>query len=280
MAAPVTSQYIVVQVADTRFAVRCSYPPFMSWLAERCRGFISQGEPHLRLDITLNSVQRSPNSGDFLSVATNGNHDNNSELKLSVAGSCLAYAFGMILHICLRCAIPAKQPPDLLLHSAGVIREGMAYLFLGPSGSGKSTVCTLLARDSSFTVLHDEIIAIAQTDGGFRAWSTPLPGERPNRYSRGAPLKAAFFLNHDRANYATRLSGSKAAGQLTLSLVPPYVATNGHLKFEPAESFRLALLLAERIPCYELHFRPEWNFWECIPPLLEKEKATAGQGRT
>ena len=268
------SKYIVLQVADTRFAVRCDYLPFTRWLAERHRGFISQGEPHLRLNIRLDSVPQGRSFGNFVSIEANGDHREHGELEVSVVYSNPAYLFWHMLHYCLRCAIGAKHPPDLLLHSAGIVRRGMAYLFSGPSDAGKSTVCKLLANEPSFTILHDEIMAIAQTEEGFHAWSTPLNGEMPARYSISAPLRAVFFLKHDRTNYATRLGGRKAAGQLALSLLPPYITTNGHLKFEPAESLRLALTLAERIPCYELHFRPDHGFWECIPQLFEKESAT------
>ncbi len=268
------NKYIVLQVADTRFAIRCDYLPFTDWLTQECSGFISQGEPHLRLNVIFDIVPQGCYDTPFLSIGRNSNHHQNDELLLSVAWSHSTNLFRLMIHICLRCAIAAKHPPDLLLHSAGVVRGGMAYLFAGPSDAGKSTVCKLLANEPSFDILHDEIVAIAQTDEGFHAWSTPLDGGMPARYSSGAPLKAVFFLKHDRTNYATRLSGRKAVKQITLSLVPPYITTNGRLEFETPESLGLALALAEVIPCYELHFTPEYDFWESIPQLCEKESAT------
>jgi hypothetical protein len=96
----------------------------------------------------------------------------------------------------------------------------------------------------------------------------------PAYRSISAPLRAVFFLKHSQTNYAVKLSSRKAAGRIALSLVPPYITTNGHLEFDPSESLRLALTLAEVIPCYEFHFKPETEFWEYIPPLFEKESAT------
>jgi energy-coupling factor transporter ATP-binding protein EcfA2 len=179
-----------------------------------------------------------------------------------------------MLQICLRCAIAAKLPPDLLLHSAGIVHDGMVYLFSGKSGAGKSTVCKLLAQDSSFIILHDDMVAIAQTQEIFRAWSTPLSGEMPAGDSMGAPLQAVFFLKHDLTNYVTSLSRRKAAGLLALNLVPPLVARNDSLVNQPAESIEQLLMLTERIPCYELHFRPERSFWDCIPKVFEAESVT------
>jgi hypothetical protein len=268
------NDYVTIQIADTRFAVTCSYPPFMEFLTEKCSGFISPGEPHLKLNIGFNIVPQGCYDTPRLSIVRNGNHHQNDELLLSVAWSHPTNLFRLMIHICLRCAIAAKHPPDLLLHSAGVVREGMAYLFAGPSAAGKSTVCKLLASEPSVTILHDEIVAITRTGEGFNAWSTPLYGEMPAGCSIGAPLRAVFLLKHSQTNYATKLSRRKAAGQIALSLVPPYITTNGRLELEPPESLRLALTLAEVIPCYELHFRPEGDFWECIPQLFEKELAT------
>jgi hypothetical protein len=164
-----------------------------------------------------------------------------------------------------------KNPPDLLLHSSGVMRDGNAYVFSGVSGAGKSTACRLLSREPSFTVLHDDAIAVTQAEDGFQAWSTPLSGEMPARHSRGAPLKAVFFLKHGQTNYATRLNGKKAAMMLALNVMPPITVSNGVLVLEPEESLKLLLTLAESVPCYELYFRPEHGFWKQIPQLSDNE---------
>jgi hypothetical protein len=266
-------KHITLQVADTRFAVRCSVPSFMKWLAERYQGFISQGEPHLWLNLSLDNFPQGRRPGELLSITAVGNHGEHIALKISVACKDLADFFWLTLHLCLRCAVVAKQPPDLLLHSAGIVRGGMTYLFPGPSGSGKSTICELLANDSIYTVLHDDVVALSQRGERFYAWSTFPKEEVPAKYSSGAPLRAIFFPMHDQTNYATRLSGRKAAGLLALNLIPPQVVKNGGLGVAPVESLGLALTLAECIPCYELHFRPEYGFWECIPQFFENEYA-------
>jgi hypothetical protein len=266
--------YITLQVADTRFAITSSYPSFINFLTEECSGFISTGEPHLRMNTRFDNVHQGNGDRPSLSIKRNGNQHQNDELSLTLAWSNAADLFRLMIHICLRCAMAVKRPPDLLLHSAGIAWRGMAYLFAGPSDAGKSTTCKLLANEPSFTILHDEIVAITQTDEGFHVWSTPLNGEMPAYRSISAPLRAVFFLKHSQINYAVKLSTRKAAGQIALSLVPPYITTNGHLEFDPSESLRLALTLAEVIPCYELHFKPESEFWEHIPPLFENESAT------
>ena len=151
------------------------------------------------------------------------------------------------------------------------IKNGEMVSVIGASGSGKSTVCELLTNEDSCTVLHDDIVAISQKEGRFHAWSTPQKEDIPVRRSIDAPLQAVFFLKQDQSNYATRLSGREAARLLTLNFIPPMVAKEGSLGIAPAESLGILFALAERIPCYELHFRREPHFWECIPQFVEKE---------
>jgi len=265
----------MLQVADTRFAIKCGNSSFTRWLAEIYPDFLSPGEPQLWLNLSLDNFSQTRSSGQLLSIEASGNHDKRIELRLNVACQNLADFFWSALHLCLRCAIAAKQPPDLLLHSAGIIRGGTAYLFSGASGSGKSTVCELFTNESSCTILHDDIVAISQKEGGFHAWSTPPKEEVPVRLNIGAPLQAVFFLKQDQNNYVTKLSGREAARLLALNFIPPMVVKEGSLGIAPTESLGILFALAERIPCYELHFRRESHFWECIPQFVEKESVAS-----
>jgi hypothetical protein len=262
-------QYTLIQVADTRFAVWCSYPPFTRWLAERHAGFVAQGEPNLILKINMDCVPEDHGSSDLITVTAARDDDKPGELRLNVVCPRPDESFWLLLQICLQYALLAKRPPDLLLHSSGIIHEGSAYIFAGTSGAGKSTVCKILSPDPAFTVLHDETVAVSRTGEGFCAWSTPLRGEMPANCNSGAPLRAIFFLRHSQTNYTNRLSGRKAVGLLAACFVPPLVVVNNGLVSTPEESLNQLLMVAERVPCYELYFRPERSFWECIQQLPE-----------
>jgi hypothetical protein len=261
----------ILKIAETRLAISCNHPPFQKWLREVYGGFITREEPHLRCNLYFDDTSLSERSDRFLAMTPVGKISERRELEFRVASSSPTDFFWLMLQICLRYAIPAKYPPDLLLHASGVIHEGTAYIFTGASGAGKSTVCKLLARDPSFTILHDEVVAVAHHESCFHAWSTPLRGEIANRYSTGAPLRAIFFLKHDQVNYANRLSHRKAAELLCYSLITPKVVANGGLVNRQAPSLKQLLALAELVPSYELQFRPERSFWDCIPGLFEDE---------
>ena len=269
------SRYTTLQIADTRLAIRCSHPAFARSLSNRCRGFLSDGEPHLWLSLSLDSLPQAESGGNsgevypsrFLSIRVIGDGDQGRELKLKVAGPNPADLLWIALQVSLRFAILAKRPPDILLHAAGIIREGSAYLFVGPSGAGKSTVCELSANNGTCTILHDDVVALTQTEDGFYAWSTPLSGEMPAESNIGAPLRAIFSLKQDEVNYAAELSGLQALNVLVAQLLPPLGYKGGEITIEPAESLKMLLAMAGSVPCYELHFRHEASFWRCIEQL-------------
>lgn len=278
------NEYATLQVANTRFAIGCSHPPFAGWLAERCSGFLSQEEPHLWLSLSLDSLP-APRRGRgeavplwYLSVRDAGDGSRGHGLELSMVYSNLSGIFWPILQLCLLFALAAKQPPDLLLHAAGIVRQGAAYLFVGPSGAGKSTVCKLSANSSASVILHDDAVALSETEGSFFAWSTPLCGEIPAKSNVGAPLRAIFSLKQDETNYVTKLSGWQVMNLLVAHVQLPIGFRNGEITSERAESLKALLELAGNVPCYELHFRPDDGFWQCIerPPSSE---AGAGIGR-
>ena len=261
------TNYIVLEVANTRFAITCDYSPFMRWLTESYANFVSHNEPHLCLNIGFTRLPLGSNSGPFLSITRNGSRYEHGELKMDVTCSHPTNFYGYMLQNSLRCTLAVKQPPDLLFHSSGVVHNEVAYLFVGISGSGKSTVCRLLAEEADFTVIHDEAVAITQNEKGIYAWSTPFRGEVPVIKNSSAPIRAIFFLRQDQTNHAIRLNARKSLMLLYQNMIPPLVPKNGDLEVEPTESLKQVLKLAECIPCYELHFKPEYSVWEYISSL-------------
>ncbi|OGO31820.1 MAG: hypothetical protein A2Z29_08450 [Chloroflexi bacterium RBG_16_56_11] len=270
---PGMSGYTVLKVAETVFAIRCSYRPFRSWLEEKYGSYCSGDEPHLRLNLEL-EVRGDGKLANSLSVTGAELNPVTGEVDFSMRSGKPADFFGVMLQVCLRCAFIARRPPDLLLHSSGVVHGGQAYLFTGDSGSGKSTVCKLLSPDPSFTILHDEVNAVGRTEKGFSAWSTPLRGELGLTASRGGSLGAVFFLKQDRENFTVGLSSRKAAELLCYSLIPPLRVAGGKLSPEQGPSLEQLLALAGAVPCYELHFRKEPGFWDSVKNSVEKETST------
>ena len=103
----------------------------------------------------------------------------------------------------------------LMLHSAGLVKNGRAYLFLGKSGAGKSTL-SKLAAGAGREVISDEINLLRPEKGRFMVYGSPFWGEmradgRPGRW----PLGGVFILKKARANAVSPCGGAEA---LKLSL--------------------------------------------------------------
>ena len=275
------SEPLVLQIANTRFAVKCDHPGFSQWLTEHFSGFLSQEEPRSWVNLILEDAVGGENAnvglaGDLsrcLTVTAIRDGDCSYDLVLCAEGPAPTDLFGLGLQLGLRLSISAQHSLDLLLHAAGVARGGVAYLFVGPSGAGKSTVCRLSAGHGDCFVLHDDMVALSQTDEGFLAWSTPLGGEMPASRSVRMPLGAIFFLAQDDSNYVTRLKGWQAVNLLVPQMLPPVSCRNGDIQIDHADSLKVLLALVGAVPCYELHFRRDPSFWDCIERLPSNECA-------
>ena len=92
-------------------------------------------------------------------------------------------------------------------------------------------------------------------------------------------MRAIFFVKHAETNCATRLGGREALRLLAPNLIWQATAADGGQIIKSRESLNLVLTLVERIPCYELCFKPDFGFWECIEQLFGEESALAiGKG--
>jgi hypothetical protein len=125
---------------------------------------------------------------------------------------------GSALEIVLRTALGCRLPLEegLLLHSAGIVLDGGAYLFHGVSGAGKSTFAGFM-RD----VLSDEVVAVQR--GVARAtgfWGTLDAADAP---SGAYPLRALVELARGDGVSLERITARAARRALLLvAVVPPH----------------------------------------------------------
>ena len=105
--------------------------------------------------------------GDFMAEAGRGGR---GELRAAPSEQCLdAFLRSLLSHGLLRRG-------GLMLHSAGLVKGGRAYLFPGKSGAGKSTL-SKLAQARGAEVISDEINLLLPSGGGWRVFGSPFWGE-------------------------------------------------------------------------------------------------------
>jgi hypothetical protein len=83
----------------------------------------------------------------------------------------------------------------LLLHSAGVVIDESAYLFIGASGAGKSTLAGK-ALEAGAPVLSDDLNAIVNLSGELSVSQLPFTGELRDQatFDGTVPLRGIFVL--------------------------------------------------------------------------------------
>ncbi len=109
----------------------------------------------------------------------------------------------------------------LLLHSAGVVSRGRAYLFVGRSGAGKTTFARRSLAEGR-EVLSDDLNAVVAERGELRVRQVPFAGELgmtlPDEPLGDYPLAGFFGLAHlaeaDAPTVVSPLAGAEAFGLL------------------------------------------------------------------
>ena len=152
-----------------------------------------------------------------------------------------------------------------LLHAAGLVRDGRAYLFFGPSGSGKTTVTTM---SPDALVLSDDLtlVKVASEDGQLICRSSTVPfrgvfAPRPE-HETFYPVAGFFRLVQDASDFLVPLSGARAVGEVVASL--PFVTERHDLAGRAIDVVSKAVA---RTPVFQLHFKKDRTFWDAIGGL-------------
>lgn len=159
----------------------------------------------------------------------------------------------------IACALLAFQRGGLLLHSAGLVVGGQAYLFTGVSGSGKSTVTALSPHA---TALSDDLVLLRPNNTGWIAHGTPFWNpEAASRAGQTASGPVAGIYKLVKAPHVRLETLSFAAAAAELAANCPVV--NGRPELLP-ELLARCRTLAAATPVQQLHFRKEASFWEVV----------------
>ena len=145
-----------------------------------------------------------------------------------------------------------------LLHAAGIVRGGRAYIFFGPSGSGKTTVTDLSAGDM---VLSDDLTLVVRRAGRFEAAGIPfgLAHHKVPSTRESFPIASLNRLIQSPDLHRVPLTGARALAQVSACL--PFVMRDGRQASKAMENVGRALA---EIPTYELRFRMDSSFWGLV----------------
>ena len=153
---------------------------------------------------------------------------------------------------------------SLFLHAAGIVKDDNGFIFTGPSGSGKTTVSMLSLNSSK--VINDECIQLRQIKGVYRMSSAYIKSGIYSHEKIEKKLKYMFFLTKANQHGLQRVRGAEAAMRLLDTLVYPANFSSSLIE-SMSEKLRLVSDLANKVPCYEMHFSKDDQFWHEINKL-------------
>ena len=197
----------------------------ISILSSRYGKFRAAGKSGFSLEVSGASGRQSPFKPAIVLAGSRleiGRGDFNSSLDLDTgAGSLRAAANEQCLDAFLRSltSFLLLRSGGFMLHSAGLVKNGKAHLFLGKSGAGKSTLSKLAAAAGA-EVISDEINLLRFEKGKFRACGSPFWGEmRADGRPGSWPLGGIHLIGKARENSLSACSGSEALKLLLRCLV-------------------------------------------------------------
>lgn len=152
----------------------------------------------------------------------------------------------------------------LMLHAAGVIRDGLGYVFFGPSGAGKTTTSRISAKVAE--VVSDDLVIIRVENGIGKLYGVPFRGEMSEapRANQSAPLKAIFRLRQDTAHFLEQTSSVTSIAELVAA--SPFVVQELSLS---ARLIEVCDKISRSVPILTLHFKRDDGFWKVIDEYFE-----------
>ena len=140
----------------------------------------------------------------------------------------------------------------LIVHSAGFSLDNRGYIFPGRSGAGKSTLSRKLLENKGVECLSDDRIIIRKTEGSFKMFGTPWPGEAGIALNKSAPLSGIFFLVQSIDNRIEKITYAEAFRRFMPVLSIPW-----YDKAAINRCFSIVKELISEVPLHILHFTPE-----------------------
>ncbi|MBU0567040.1 PqqD family peptide modification chaperone [bacterium] len=274
-----------VEIGGVVFSIKTDDYKLKRLIKKRFKTFVSKNTPDLFIEVQIREQIQTKGFGEIEVVKGKGEnlfiHSPYAGLvdleqrkgKLAIRMREDVSPVETFLRICSSYFLPDYD--GVLLHAASVNSYNKGFVFCGQSECGKSTIARLSRRYSVFT---DEISIIRRIGNTYRVFSTPFWGEMQGGIAdvnSSAKVETIFFPRKNKKVYLKKITSFKSLPEIMRSTL---FFANDDVRAQ--KIFELCHGIAEKIPCYELHFLPDNSFWRCIlmkEKLLKRGEKTASR---
>jgi len=144
-----------------------------------------------------------------------------------------------------------SQGKGIFLHASGIRDENNGYIFCGPSGIGKTTIAKFWQENKQGIVLNDDRVIVRKINNKFFAYGGPWYSKDNLFSNEKVEINKLFFLKQSRENFIRRLN-SKEAFEKIVPQAYFAIWDKSAIDF----SFQFLEDLCQKIPCFELGFKP------------------------
>lgn len=149
----------------------------------------------------------------------------------------------------------------IIIHCAGIERNGKGYIFFGGPGSGKSTIASFSKK---FNVLHDDMNLVSINDKDVTVEGVPFNPKLINRTIGSGILSMICSLHKADVDRIERGTPE----EFIQKIIPEVFLPMPLLSEDKKQAFNYLLSsvrqLGEMVPYYRLYFKKDNNFWEII----------------
>ena len=176
--------------------------------------------------------------------------------------------FEQILYQAFHSARRRRGRDTALVHSAGVIAGGRAYLFVGASEAGKTTIAGLA---DGRPVLNDEMNLVEFGPGGAEVVGTPFNGFFRTKQPGRAPLGGILLLEKGPAHGLSPVGPGEATATVAAQVAPPVPLEAVADDATTAAMLDIAARLVHQAPVRRLAFARDPGFWTLLEEALHPD---------
>lgn len=162
------------------------------------------------------------------------------------------------------------NPPAMLIHACGIIRNGQALIFAGPREIGKTTIARLCSERHG-EVFNDEILLMSRpgsNGNGVIIQNTPILGDFPPGRNAEAPLRCIFMLKQNNRTAWRYLNKAEAYLRFMRQIIGPSCVGNYDKRTAYSIMADFSSEVVQVVPIYELEFNMDSNaLWRITDEL-------------